>query len=146
MAYMSERTDEVMLLFQDKFACSQSVLAPFAEKYGLDKTLALRLACALGTGAKSGGVCGAVSGAGIVISLKYGHCSKEDLDGKKNCSDKMLEFVRIFRERNIYIDCRDILGTNINIPGERDKVLETIQERCPSMVRSAAEILEELGY
>ena len=55
------------------YGCAQSVLASFAGDYGLDEGLALRMATGFGSGmGRLCEVCGALTGAFMVIGLKYG--------------------------------------------------------------------------
>ena len=59
--------------FSEGFSCSQSVLAAFAPELGLDADAALRVSAAFGGGmGRTGGPCGAVTGALMVLGLKYG--------------------------------------------------------------------------
>jgi len=135
-------------LFRHGFLCSQAVLAAFCESYGLDKNIALKIASGLGSGLRSGEVCGAVSGAVLVIGLKYGYTDATDRAAKTTCDAKVEEFVRIFRERNRHIVCRDILGCDVTTPDGRKKAIDEklFTTVCLDMVASAAAILEELGY
>ena len=52
--------------------CSQAVLSTFCEKYGLDKEMAQRISFGFNSGFRCAEVCGAVSGAVLVIGLKHG--------------------------------------------------------------------------
>ena len=135
-------------LFRNGFSCSQSVLAAFCDNYGLDKNSALKIACGLGGGVNCAEICGAVSGAVLVIGLKYGCIDAADTDAKQTCKAKVREFLRVFSERNRHIICRDILGCDISTPEGRQKALDEklFTTVCVDMVVSAVAILEELGY
>jgi len=134
--------------FRNQFLCSQAVFAAFCESYGLDKNIALKIASGLGSGLRCAEVCGAVSGAVLVIGLKYGYTDAADRAAKATCNAKVEEFVRIFRERNRHIICRDILGCDITTPEGRKKAIDEklFTTVCLDMVVSATAILEELGY
>ena len=59
--------------FSEGYSCSQSVLAAFAPELGLDADAALRVSAAFGGGmGRTGGTCGAVTGALMALGLKYG--------------------------------------------------------------------------
>jgi len=60
-------------IFNGGHNCAQAVLGAFCEEYGLDTDTALRIARGLGSGVRNAEICGAVSGAVLVIGLKYGH-------------------------------------------------------------------------
>jgi len=135
-------------LFSSGFNCAQSVIAVFCEKYGMDKETALKIAGGLGGGFRSADICGAVSGAVLVVGLKYGQSIDGDTDTKQNCSAKTIEFLNEFRARNKAITCRDILQCDITTPEgmaeARSKNL--FRTTCVDAVKSAVSILEESGY
>jgi len=60
------------------------MLGSFAERYGLPRELALRVGCAFGGGiARTGQLCGAVSGALMVIGLAQGATEAADQDSRE---------------------------------------------------------------
>jgi C_GCAxxG_C_C family probable redox protein len=140
-----ETTNQIVILaavnFRSGLYCSQSVLGAFCEKYGMEKEEALRISCGLNSGARCADLCGAVSGAIMVIGLKYGL-------SKSTCNSKTEEFIKIFRERNGGMICRDLLGCDIFTPEGRAKAVDEglFGTVCLDLVVSAAEILCELGY
>ena len=142
------KSQDAAELFRNGFLCSQAVFAAFCENYGLDKNSALKIASGLGSGLRSAEVCGAVSGAVLVIGLKHGYTDAKNRAAKESCNAKVEAFVRIFRERNRHIVCRDILGCDISTLDGRKKAIDEklFTTVCLDMVVSAATILEELGY
>ena len=54
--------------FSQKLHCSQAVLASFAEECGITEEEALKLGSCFGGGMRKGHVCGAVSGALMVLA------------------------------------------------------------------------------
>ena len=66
--------DEARSNFENKYNCAQSVLAPFAERLDLDKSLAFKMATPFGGGmGHNSQVCGAVCGALLAI----GSCARD---------------------------------------------------------------------
>ena len=126
--------------------CAASVLLSFCEDYGLDSKKAARLACGLGGGCASGEICGAVSGAILVVGLKFGQETAEDMDAKTECRSHVKRFIEIFRENNNALTCRDLLGCDHTTEEGFAVYLEKRGTVCPALVKSAVEILEELGY
>jgi len=135
-------------LFRDGFICSQAILVAFCDSYGLDKNNALKITSGLGGGMCCAEICGVVSGAALVIGLKYGHTDAKDTAAKATCNAKVKEFLSVWVERNRHITCRDILGCNITTPEGMQKAIDEkmFTTVCVDMVSSAAAILEELGY
>ncbi len=142
------RSDMAAELYSQGFICSQAVFAVFAEKYGLSKETALKIGCGFGGGMRNAELCGAVTGAVMVISLRYGHIVGSDSEAKALCFRKAREFTDRFAEKNGSIVCRDLLGIDIfkgdgmQIAAEKNLFKTT----CVDMIRDAVELLEELGY
>lgn len=94
---MSTKIEKATELFKSGYNCSQAVLGAFGEDFSLSIDTALKIACGLGSGARSAEICGAVSGAILVIGLKYG---SHNANQKELCNTKTEEFVKLFREKN----------------------------------------------
>ena len=67
------KAEKAVDLYGKNFNCSQAVLTAFAEDFGLSEKLTLSLGTSFGGGARNGQMCGAVSGALMVLGLKFGH-------------------------------------------------------------------------
>lgn len=140
------RADRAIELFNNNFNCSQAVFTVFATEYGISEELALKLATSFGGGARSGEMCGAVSGALMVLGLKYGHFNAENNEQKQKAYSLVNEFVNRFKEINRSIVCRDLLGYDLSKPDEFEIIASKglCKTICPNMVRSAVDILEQM--
>jgi len=145
---MNSSAEKAIALFDSGFNCAQSVLSVFCEKYGLDADIALKASSGFGGGLRLGEVCGAVSGAALVIGLKYGQHIKGDKETKINCDSKILEFMNLFRAENKSVVCREILGYDLSIAEEYSQAQSQnlFKTTCVDMIKSAVTILEALGY
>jgi C_GCAxxG_C_C family probable redox protein len=145
---MGTKSEIAVQLFANGFNCSQSVLAVFCEKYGLSGELALKAACGFGGGMRCGEICGAVTGAVMVIGLKYGQYLAEDKESKKTCYSETVKFTNLFKETNGSIICHDLLGCDISTKEgmEEAQGKGLFTTTCVDMVVSAVNILESLGY
>ena len=127
--------------YQDGYLCSQSVLAAYAEEYGLTEELAMKLGTCLGAGMRKGEVCGACTGALMVLGLMH-----DDPKNRKTAYENTKQFLNDFRDVNGSYLCNDLLGCDVRTPEgvqyARDHHLFT--EFCPKMVASAVEILEKI--
>ncbi len=143
-----DKTEYSSELFLSGYNCAQSVFATFAEDYGLSRDLALKIPCGLGGGVRCAEICGAVTGAALIIGLKNGYTDSNDLAAKDNCAEEMKEFTKRFKEYNGALTCRDILGINISDDAGRKRAqdLNLLKTVCVDMVTSAVEILEDMGY
>ena len=148
---MSEKGEKAADMYSRGFNCAAAVFGAFCEDYDLDAE-EVRLAGALGGGCcRTGGICGAVSGAALVVGLKYGQTVSEDRSAKMNCSARADEFIEEFKKsspKGAVLDCRDILGFDLGTPEGRLKIQEVSGDElpCGSIVYCAAETLEKLGY
>lgn len=139
------RVDAAGQLFTDRYSCSQAVFAAFAPEYGIERTESLRISSALGGGVRSGGTCGAVLGALLVLGIAGCDeaCSPES-------RHEVIATVDVFNARFEQavgaLDCPGILGCDIRVPHEREAMLEQglRESRCLDAVRTAARILDEL--
>ncbi len=144
---MSEKVETAVGCFREGFSCSQAILATYGGDLGLDRETALKAAAGMGGGMGGlGEVCGAVTGALIVIGLKYGHTEAKDKETKAKNYAIVRTFAGRFRAGNGSLLCRELLGCDIStaegMETARQKGLFT--ELCPRLVRSAAEILEDV--
>ncbi len=132
--------------FAQNFSCSQAVAAAFAADYGLDAPILLRIAAPFGGGvARSGDTCGAVSGALMVIGLRYG-ITQPDPAAKERTYERAQEFIARFRACNGAVHCRDLLGYDFATPEGRAAIREhkLTHVVCPRLVESAVALLEDL--
>jgi C_GCAxxG_C_C family probable redox protein len=140
------KADKALNYFSNNFNCSQAVFTAFATDIGIDEDLALKLSTEFGGGARCGQMCGAVSGALMVLGLKYGHCHADNQEEKAKAYSLAVEFNKRFRNKNDSIVCRDLLGYDLSVPEEMAVIREKnlFKTVCPKMVTDAAEILEQM--
>jgi C_GCAxxG_C_C family probable redox protein len=141
------KADEAMITFEEGFNCSQAILSAFSGGFGLDPIMAYRVAAGFGGGmGHMGETCGAVTGAFMVIGLKYGMTVLDGSQSHRDAFAKVREFAEKFRAQNGSIVCRDLLGFDIN---DREVFREARrngipQKICPKLVCNAAAIVESL--
>jgi C_GCAxxG_C_C family probable redox protein len=114
---------------------------------GLSRELAIRLGGPFGGGMGSlGETCGAVSGALMALGLKFFQAGPQDAPGKQRVYALAQEFCKRFKERHASTLCRDLIGMDISTPEGQKKARDAgvFKELCPPLVRSAAEIVEEM--
>jgi len=141
------RADVALAFFRQGFSCSQAVLATFCEDFGLDREVALRISQGFGAGiAYSDDICRAVSGAIMVIGLRYGRTRAEDIAARDKTYALVKEFLQEFKRRNGSVSCTALVGYNMSDPAQRAEAKEkkAIITRCPAIVRDAVEIVETL--
>jgi len=133
--------------FQEGFSCAQAMLSAYGPQYGLDRELALKVAGAFGGGmGHMGHVCGAVTGAFMVIGLKYAKTHPEDDETRDKAYSLVQEFTERFQAHNGSIVCRELLGCDISTPAALEMAREKglFETLCPGLVQDAAEIIEDI--
>jgi C_GCAxxG_C_C family probable redox protein len=133
--------------FTEGFSCSQAVLSALAPQLGLDCETALKVAGAFGGGmARMGLTCGAVTGALMVIGLKYGQVKAGDKEAKEKTYALVGEFVEQFKARHGSIACRELLGHDLGTPEGMRLIKEKglLESLCPRLVKDATEIVEQI--
>jgi C_GCAxxG_C_C family probable redox protein len=99
--------------FMQGYGCCQSVVAAFADLYGLDETMAKRIAAGFGGGVgRMRMMCGAVSGIVMLIGLDCGQTEGDDREGKSNCYKVVQDLLAKSKQENGSLICAEILGIN----------------------------------
>jgi C_GCAxxG_C_C family probable redox protein len=133
--------------FRDGFSCSQAVLGTHAERHGMPRNLALRLADSFGAGMGGlGKTCGAVTGAMMVIGLAHGRTEADDAASKMATATRVRKLVALFEARHGTIACRELIGCDLDTPEKVRQARERglFASVCTGLVRSAAEILDQV--
>ena len=145
---MSEKSIKARELFLKGYNCSQSLLGAFCEDLGLDFNTAMLISSSFGGG--MGGLretCGALSGAFMVIGLKYGYVTPDNPNEKAELYKKVRMVAEAFNEKHGTMLCRELLeAKSLTVKAEPSPRTEKYyKERpCAVFVESAAEILEEI--
>ncbi len=138
--------NQAVALFDGGYNCSQALLGAFCGPLGLDQAAALKLASGFGGGIGcSGDVCGSLTGAIIVLGLKYGSADAADKTAKNEMYRKTRLLSDEFKLRTGSLLCRDLLGFDMGTPeGQLAARQPGAFHECSQFVRVAAEILQEM--
>lgn len=147
---MEQRVRLSVDLFMQGFGCCQSVVAAFADLYGMDRNTALRIGAGFGGGiGRMRMVCGAVSGIVTLAGLQCGSTDGEDREGKAHCYKVVQDLLEKFRQKNGSIICADLLAkegckveTDTHVPDERNTHYYSTRP-CARKVEDAARIFAE---
>lgn len=140
------RPDHAKSRFLKSMNCSQAVLETYAPAMGLDVETSRRVAAAFAGGMGMGSECGAVTGAFMVIGLKYGKVKDKDPAADGSTFGALAELVQRFKAQHGAISCSALLGTDMGSP-EGVKAADRaglFTSRCPEFVRTVAQILEDI--
>ena len=143
---MVKTEQEVLEKFGEGFDCSQVVLRNVHEKLGITEEEALKIGACFGGGMWHGETCGCVVGALATIGIKYATTKPNDQEAKDKLLKIKAEFEEEFCKKNGSCICKEILGYNLSVPEEMEKIQEEklLETKCPKVVLSACEILDEM--
>lgn len=143
---MNTKSEIALDLFSKGFNCAQAVLESHSAECELDSAFSRKIAGAFGGGmSHCGEVCGAVSGALMLIGLKYGQYKEGDGDSKKNTYEIAKQFIDKYKEEFGSIRCTELLKYDLSteeglLKAREAGVLKTI---CPMLVKKSVELVEE---
>lgn len=142
-----DRVELAVSLFKQGFSCSQAVVAAYSDLFGLERELALRVAAGFGGGmGRMAQTCGAVTGAFMLIGMKYGPVDAKERKAKEETYKLVREFAGRFSGRHGSLLCRELLGCDVSTPEGAQQVKEQklAQTVCANLVRDAATVVGEL--
>ncbi len=134
-------------LFLEGYNCAQSVFTAFCHRFEMDEETAKRVSAGLGGGVgRMREVCGAVSGAAMVLGSITSAVDGADEQSKTRNYELVREFADAFKQRNGgTVICRELL--ELKIPMEEtakpdSRTAEYYQDRpCLKIVEDTADIL-----
>ena len=95
---------------------------------------------------RTGGTCGVLTGAIIVLGLVHSGPDPRSLAAKVRVYGLVQSFVEQFAEQHGNIACRDLLGCDISTPDgyQQASGQGLFRSKCPQFVADAVAILEEM--
>jgi C_GCAxxG_C_C family probable redox protein len=144
---MSKNADDAVAMFLGGHNCAQSVLACCGAERGMPRELAVRVAQAFGGGIGRGGnLCGALTGALMVIGLEHAATGPADAQSKAKAYDLAVATMSEFSRRSGSLLCRDLIGCDLRTPegAQQFKDSDAHHKVCAKLVRDAVEIVEQL--
>lgn len=144
---MMKRPEEAVSRFMGGYNCAQAVSSVFAADLGVPEEVILRAATGFGGGmGHTGGACGAVSGAVLVLGLSFGSTGPAEKEAKDETYALVREFVTRFTIRNGAVSCTGLLGCDLSTDDGLAQAREQNLARttCPRYIRDVVEILGEI--
>lgn len=120
-------SQKAISLFRTAHNCSQSVFTAYANHLGLEEsvTKAVGAGFGAGIGRLESEVCGAVSGAVMVIGKRF-YDPLRHVESKEECYRKSAEIVKTVEEKYGSCRCRDILDQGDGGYGICEKMINDI--------------------
>jgi len=133
--------------FEEGYHCAQSVAYAFADEMNIDKNVLMTISTGFGVGfGRKQEVCGAVSGAVVILGAKYGRKENEPIDKTEKTYSEVQKFINEFVKEKGSIKCWDLLsGCNLQTEeGQKlfkDKKLK--HDVCNGCIKLACNILQK---
>ncbi len=128
------------------YNCAQAMATTYGTAFGVPEETLARIATAFGGGiSRSDNICGGVSGALMVLGLKYGSKNASESEAKAKTYALGNEFIQEFIRRHGAVSCTGLLGYNLSVPAERKEATEKKVSAtvCRDVIRNAGTLLEE---
>ena len=140
------RSEKALENFMAGYNCAQSITLAFADLLPVDEKTISTLACSFGGGVgRLREVCGAFSGAVMVLGLLYGYDGPETGDVKLAQYERVQTLGKRMEEKWGTIVCRellDVVGHDDPKPSERNAEYYATRP-CARIVENVAALLEE---
>lgn len=132
-------------LHKQGFNCAQAVVGAYADMIGIGRQEAMSIGAGFGGGAGTGELCGAVTGAVMVLGLLTPVDLEDPVGSKKRTVALGKEVQKRFSEKFGYLRCHDLLAH----PSQPSDTTPTAQamgltKHCDIMIITAVEIVEEI--
>jgi len=141
-----DRKEKAISFFNNGYNCAQSVFTAYCDLFGIDEKLAKKIATGFGGGfGRLQMVCGAVSGAVMLIGCKY-YDEKNIRSSKELVYQKTREFIEEFEKKNKGIECLELIGVDFS----KENGLKIAKEKnlfklkCENYIREACDIIEKI--
>ncbi len=139
------KVEKAIALFE-KFNCAQSVFAGCGPHEGMSEPMCLTVAGPFGAGmGRQGEVCGAVTGALMVIGVRYGQeMATDPAAGRGPVYARVKAFMDAFQKQHGGLLCRELTGCDLRTPEgqEQFKSCDLHHTLCRKLVADAVELLE----
>ena len=134
--------------FMEGYNCSQAVFCAFAQRLGLARDQAARLASALGGGlCRMRETCGAVSGGMLALGALAGYDDPQDQAAKQFLYARGQRVMLAFKEKYGSLSCRDLLRLPPDAqpsPMPTPRTAEFYRSRpCARVIYEMARLVEE---
>ena len=135
-------------IFKQGFNCAQAVLAAYADDLGLSEDTALKIATGFGAGmGRAQEVCGAVSGAIMVVGLVDGRGKNDGREKTEGTYRAVREFIDAFKKEHGTIICRELLPGCLLATAEGQAMFreQGLSAKCYGFVKTACGLLDGRG-
>lgn len=141
---MNTISDKAAAFWNSGYFCAESVLLATAQQQGIESEIIPNIASGFCSGvARTGGMCGALSGAVMSLSMIYGRVDNED--DRTLLYQKIQHLVSRFEESFGSTNCSTLLELDLGTEqGQSDYKDLDLSPQCEGYIREAARLVEAL--
>lgn len=142
-----DREEIAIGYFKNGYNCSQSVLTSFKDILNIEEDELLKISSGFGAGmGRLQKTCGAVTGANMVIGLKYGRGINENRDANEKTYSLVKQLVAEFKKLNFTTKCADLVRCDLNTDeGQKYFVKNELMEKvCAKCIKDSVNILNKI--
>ncbi|MCR4824038.1 MAG: C-GCAxxG-C-C family protein [Bacteroidales bacterium] len=149
MTDTESRADLAADLFMQGYNCGQAVVVAFADRFGLSREEAARIAGAFGGGiGRQRLTCGTVLGMTVLAGLEEGNADPADKAGQKRCFDTVKQMTAGFVEQYGSTVCAELLGMPGHVKADGPAQHQAVPEKfcakpCALKVQLAVRLFEK---
>lgn len=136
---------ERAMRLHEGYNCSQTVFAAFAPDFGISESDALKIAAGFGGGmGDMGKTCGALTGAFMVLGLRFGNTAAGNKEAKAADYERTARFAAAFAEKTGSMECAVLTADYDPAKWDDEAARMTARRRaCGGYIAVAVELLEE---
>lgn len=132
--------------FHEGYNCAQSVLLAFAPELKIDEGTLLQISSGFGAGmGRTQKTCGALTGAYMVLSVKFGRQHPTDITSSDKVVDLIHDLTKKFEVMHGFTNCIELLNLDLNSAEGQDKFRkkDLHNKVCTHCVNSVVTLLDE---
>lgn len=126
------------------YNCAQSVLVAYAEEVDVDRNVAFRIGAGLGGGVgRTQNICGAINAGAIILGLKFGAYSPDDVESKNRISELVSRFIHDCNQSLGSTQCLELVKVDLNNPDQKKFAKDSgyLSRICDNAISETARIL-----
>lgn len=139
-----DKVEKAVNYFKNGHLCSQSVFVSFCEELGFDKETGFKISKFLGNGyLYRADICGAISGALMIYSLKFSSGEKIDELSDEISYQLSKDHMEAFKKANGSCICKELLENDLSTFEGLEKIREKgyFETKCPLFIEESAKLL-----
>ncbi len=141
------KQDTAINYFRSSYNCAQSVFTVFGKTEKIPEDTCLRISSGFGGGmGHLQYTCGAVTGALMALGLELNSIQKDSNTTNSDVYELVKKFAEEFTKKNKSLNCRELLGYDINTSEGHSEILRLnlYRNACEKYIKDAIEIVEQL--